>query len=365
MKVKVKASTAHTLAKTYYDDQSIFSQLKSLLSRPSNHSEIKHTVLPALTFSKDLFFVNETKRLEAQFYEKVDKDSELSVSLLEIIQWDGATIETMELQHSAQLEKPASLQKYMIFLVGNGMCMQDMYQDIRRCTLDTQYNAISFNYRGIMRSEGKLTSQVDLVYDAISQIERLRQQGVKPENITLIGHSLGAAIATLASYVYFKLNMPIRLFNGCSFSSFAEMIYHHDLLEGKSESFALNHKKQFEDNNFAIEVAKYFKALPEESKDYIVIKPKKMPDRSTDGVEDGVIPRPASLHASLKEERKKLKQSGHLSDYERLKMKNRKVISRNRLFGAGHNDALSTLMCGESLKTAEEYRLEFILNTNR
>jgi len=336
----VSISTAHSIAKDIFGSQNIVTKTFSMFFGAS----VSKLVLPAQNLTSDPDYVQYTKELEKLFQSKILKNSQLSFELHQIESFDGALIETMELCHQEQLTKPKKEQRYVLYLCGNGMCMQELYNEIYLQCTQTKHNFVAFNYRNVIKSQGSINQELDLINDVISQVERLRDEGVPLKNICLVGHSLGAAFATLTSYVYLKEGEPLKIFNGRSFSNFASMTFWQAKHNGASNLEAMFKKMLLSLSNFEIEVAQYYNLLPDEDKDYITVEQKDSGDGSTIGVPDGVIPPEASLGNCVQD-----KSSRH------------KVISTNRLFGFGHNDPLSTLMSHDNNKTADKLCREFIL----
>ncbi|MDR3502798.1 MAG: hypothetical protein P4L79_09465 [Legionella sp.] len=305
-------------------------------------SSISKVVLPAQVLSTEQDFLQGTATLEASFVRKVDKNPMLQLDFHTLDCFDGASLETMELTHNEQIDKPKAEQEYVIYLCGNGMCMQDLYHEIYDMCLATQRNFVAFNLKNVIKSHGTVRSELDLINDVISQIEHLRTEGVELNNICLVGHSLGAAFATLTAYTYYKEGTPIKIFNGRSFSNFASLSYLQEKNGGSSEFRAWMKKVSLQLSNFDIEVAKYYDKIPPQYKDYITIN-----EGPTEGDEqntpDGVIPMEISLRSAIRDQ-----DEYHL------------VRSGNRLTGIGHNDPLRTLEA-EDGQTAEERCCSFIL----
>lgn len=345
MLFKVSQRSAHQTANTLFGTGSLLSPsglAKAAFCRFFGAS-ISHVVLPAQKLSTDENFLQDTVTQELYFAAKVASNKLLEQELHTLECFDGASLETMELSHQEQRDKPKSEQQYVIYLCGNGMCMQDLYEEIYKLSLSTKRNFVAFNLKNVIRSHGTIHHELDLINDVISQIERLRDQGVDPKNICLVGHSLGAAFATLTSYIYFKEGTPIKIFNGRSFSNFATLAYLHEKNSGSSELKAQFKKNLLLFSNFEIEVAKYYDLLPDEYKDYITIE--ELPiagDKKS--VPDGIIPPEVSLRHNVQDQA-----STHL------------VRSTNTLFGMGHNDPLYTLECHEDGQTADERCCAFIL----
>ncbi|QDP72950.1 hypothetical protein FOG18_10440 [Legionella israelensis] len=352
MKYIVKKNTIHEAAEYYFgfgSKRNPKTWLRAMFCFFMG-STVSKQVLPAQNLKNDFFFLEETYAIEAAIKNELSKASDISFQHHEIENFDGALLETAEFLHIEQQRQPIDQQKFVIFAVGNDMCMQDLYKDLVRHSRKLKQNVVAFNFRNVIRSSGALKSQIDLVYDAIAQVERLRNMGVSEKNISLVGHSLGAAVLTLISYLYFKQGMPIKIFNGRSFSSFSNLKHYQLERERETKKQKWTSLKLYL-SNFELEVAPYFIEIPDKYKEYIVIKPSKH-SKDSNEVLDGVIPEKASLHYSLKKEKRSVERVNH--------WKNRKVISSNRLFGFGHNDPLSLLKCRDSEETAEEFCHHFI-----
>jgi hypothetical protein len=196
-----------------------------------------------------------------------------------------------------------------------------MKSDARELKCDV----IGFNLRGVSQSTGKPRSKNDLVTDGIAQVQRLLDDGADPENITLKGHSLGAGIATLVADHFHDHGIKVNVFNGRSFSTITNFVVgqirtadDRDKHTGHQETFGKKIlgwlAKPF--TKFGVALAKWeidaesaYKNLPDSHKEYMVVRSSKA-DRDRYGnqlKDDPVIPHYASLHASLKDERKEIK----------------------------------------------------------
>jgi acetyl esterase/lipase len=141
-----------------------------------------------------------------------------------VITHDGAHLDTFEIKHSSQNEIDPQHQKYIINLVGNGMCYEEIIPAMQRDANDLEANVVGFNFRGVSQSTSRAKSKDDLVIDGIAQVQRLLEQGVSPQNIILKGHSLGAGVASLVALHFHQLGQPINLFNSRSFSSITNVL---------------------------------------------------------------------------------------------------------------------------------------------
>lgn len=364
MKYTIKKNKMHQVANRYFGMGSYLNPIAWIRRLVSflMGEKVSRQVLPAQVLREDEFYTQDVEQNERAFIKKVQaSDGRMTAQFHEIENFDGSILETMELTHQSQLKKSLEDQQFTIFTVGNGMCMQDLYPDLLLDCEKLEHNVIAFNFRNVIRSEGRLTSQLDLVYDVIAQIERLRMLGVSTKNISLVGHSLGAAVVTLVSYLYYKEGMPLKVFNGRSFSSFSDLCYYQ--LEENNESYLtklLSRIKHYL-TNFKLEVTPFYRLIPDIYKEYIVVKPLKEPTVDFPfSVPDGVIPPKASLHYALKEDRAEEKKESDLTSEKKAHWKNRKVISTNGLFKMGHNDSLRLLHCRENKQTADEFCRQFV-----
>ncbi len=317
---------------------------------------VSRTLLPAQLRSEDADDWQSTYQYEQRALRKLSTAgySNLQSHKFHLQTTDGALLETIELKHQTQERKAVDQRKYAIYLVGNGMCYQDVLSEILLDARDLEINALAFNYRNVMDSSGTLTQYITLVLDVISQIERLKQNGISPDNIYIIGHSFGAAIGTIAAYVYASLNENVKLLNGRSFGSSNEFLYYllpegwQRTINGSLQDLALN----LTGWNFS--PAEFFALIPAANKRYIVIKNASAED---DCSPDGVIAHPASLHKGLK----RFLQAHPEYTTENPDMICQKVLSFNRLFGFGHNDPMRTLQCVNSEENARDYYRRFIM----
>jgi alpha/beta superfamily hydrolase len=79
----------------------------------------------------------------------------------------------------------------------------------------TENHVLVFNYRVTGDSTGFGGKGSDWVNDTVTMVEFLKSQGVKEENITILGHSMGGGIGTLAASRFEK----VKLVSDRSFSS--------------------------------------------------------------------------------------------------------------------------------------------------
>ncbi len=321
--------------------------------------KMSYQVLPAQNLANDDDYVRDILQSERFYEDKISKLSHVRQNCMTVVSHDGAELETMELLHSSQESKLLAEQDHIICIQGNGMCFQDTLREMLADCEDMEWNIIGFNFRNVFRSTGESYEQMGMITDVITQIERLKQNGVDISKIKLLGHSTGAAVATLVSYVYNVCGEDVKIFNGRSFTSYSDFKYEQQptaqdkMLKGNLFRLGLYL------TNFELPALKYYKLLSDEVKEYIVIKKSSKVEGC---VADGVIPKLASLHAGLKSERRALKQllteDGNIDALNELD--NRKVFSFNKLYGFGHSDPVCYLECATSREDARtQYRKFF------
>jgi len=89
--------------------------------------------------------------------------------------------------------------KYIIYGWGRSDCYEKRLFRLASDALNLNAHIVSFNFRGVGFSRGCPYNQEDVIEDYIAQVRRLIiDKNVKPENITLHGHSLGGGVAILA-----------------------------------------------------------------------------------------------------------------------------------------------------------------------
>lgn len=249
-------------------------------------------------------------------------EGDLTCEKHEVITHDGEHLDTFEVKHKSQENIDPKYQKYIINFVGNGMCYEHIIGDIKEDAKALKANVVGFNLRGVGQSTGKAKSREDLVTDGIAQVQRLLDQGISPQNITLKGHSLGAGVASLVAQHFHQLGQPVNLFNSRSFSTITNFLVGHMRLERNEEGEAIGHKDSIGGTilgwlakpfvKFGVALAKWeinagsaFKDIPEAYKDYIVVRSRK--EIRGNRIDDAVIPHYASIHKVLTSGRREKK----------------------------------------------------------
>ncbi|WP_187356889.1 alpha/beta fold hydrolase [Legionella geestiana] len=258
-------------------------------------------------------------KLAANLYTKSDVShtvyTRLSQEYLKVITHDGASLDTLQITPRSLVNTPDNQKKYIINFVGNASCYEDVIYPMKENARDLNRVVIGFNLRGVKKSTGQAKSKNDLVNDGIAQVQRLLDAGVPSQNITLKGHSLGGALATMVAQHFHQQGQPLYLFNDRSFSSITNFVV--GLIRtagtdtGHRESFGMKllgwMAKPF--IKFGVSLVKWeinaddaYKAIPEAYKEYILARSQKT-DRD-ESADDTVITHYASLHHALKSERR-------------------------------------------------------------
>lgn len=237
----------------------------------------------------------------------------------EVITYDGAHLDTFEVKHNDQNNLAPEHQKYIVNFVGNGMCYEHIIRDMKSDAAALKANVVGFNLRGVGKSTSSPQSKDDLVTDGIAQVQRLLDQGVSPQNITLKGHSLGASIATLVAQHFHQQGQPVNLFNSRSFSSITNFLVGNIRLARDEDGAALGQKESAGKIilgwllkpfiklgvalvNWEINAGSAYKSIPDAYKDYIVVRSRK--EIRNERYDDMVIPHYASIHKDLTSERR-------------------------------------------------------------
>ncbi len=114
-----------------------------------------------------------------------------------------------------------SNKQYIIHCGGNASCYE-VNLDMMESWCNESRNIVAFNPPGVKFSPGYTRGPEDYMQALKCMIEHLHAQGIPYENITLSGHSLGAAISTMVANDYHKQTHHIKLFNDRSFANMAD-----------------------------------------------------------------------------------------------------------------------------------------------
>lgn len=268
----------------------------------------------------------------------------------------GATINFCELATIANLNKDIKNQKIIINAMGNFEIYEYSMKNefVKQAMSYPNCRIVGFNFRNVQASKGIPQSEDDWIDDVIAVVDHYRKRGVQLENILLNGHSLGAAIVTMAAAKIYRQEKnnakdpkdakSVKLLNGRSFSSLTDEVIAL-ILQGAGSGIlggviygtlgiaaasalaiaspivtGLSIGATLIASGFTydklpkalirpwvqaalsfgfgtMDALSAYKELPDDAKDYIMVK------------EDGVIIAPARLHDGLKPERAKRKQA--------------------------------------------------------
>jgi hypothetical protein len=200
---------------------------------------------------------------------------------LNIITSDKISVDTVEIIPDVRSAATPHIVKFN----GNSMTYHDHLQSMIDAANDMGAVMIAFDYPNVGNSDPiRLYSQQPLVNAGIAQVQRLLDQGVDPDKITLDGSSLGGAIAALVAE-HFYPSIQLHLINDRSFSSvtavLASMI--------GTQNLNLLIKPTLYLVGWEVNAARAFNKLPENKKMLIFSK------------HDGTIKEAASLYAAVKD----------------------------------------------------------------
>lgn len=234
----------------------------------------------------------------------------------EVITHDGAKLDGIEVK--PKLEADKKTQKHIIKFIGNGRCYEAFLNEMIKEANDLNATVIGFNLRGVGNSTSRAKSADDLVIDGIAQVQRLLDDGVPPENITLQGHSLGGCISTLVAQHFHRQKQHINLFNDRSFSSITNILVGQMRVKGSKTGYkestggiikgflakpllwlAVNFVKwEFDAGDAYLE-------LPKAYREHMLVRsPKSEREKENSKIQDDtIIVHYASIHAYAKSER--------------------------------------------------------------
>ncbi|HTM63408.1 MAG TPA: alpha/beta hydrolase [Gammaproteobacteria bacterium] len=215
---------------------------------------------------------------------------------------DGAELDTLELLSQFETEKQINEQYYIVKFNGNGMHYNDLLTIHAETANRLDTNIIAFDYRGVGASTQTPTTFNDLVTDGIAQVQRLLDEGVDSEKITLDGTSLGGGVATMVAHHFHKIGKPVYLWNDRSFASISQAATGMVASEAPgifndiyNSSVACLSWSGLGSTGWNAYVAKAYNEIPAKYKSYMYVAKK-----SARSGGDGVIVHPASLHRGVK-----------------------------------------------------------------
>lgn len=163
------------------------------------------------------------KETREKFLSSNKNSEKIKLTTFDQAKLDGVVIFKDEKEKSDFAARNTKDQKWVILVNGNCQHYEDLLQHSQDIVgSDFKANVLTFNYRGVGQSEGKANKIEDLVVDADTCVQYLKDMGVPEENILISGHSLGGGIATKVASEYEKVN----LLNTNSFASTAKAAEH-------------------------------------------------------------------------------------------------------------------------------------------
>lgn len=94
--------------------------------------------------------------------------------------------------------KTGNSNKYILYFHGSSQNISNN-QAIYETFLKKGYNVLAGEYRGFGKNQPSKANENTIYKDVIAMQDYLIKQGVKPENIGIVGHSLGGFAATIAA----------------------------------------------------------------------------------------------------------------------------------------------------------------------
>lgn len=288
-------------------NQSFFSSYSSLCS-PFTNSYDKYTA----RVSKLVLYA---QNHEPQCIEPAFSEHEYEVDTGVVRTHDGAVLDTFQITPRSIASIPIINRGYIVKFNGNNTLLETEYDKFARDARRTNSTVIGFDYRGVGRTS-KLTPPKclqDLVTDGIAQVQRLLDQEINSENITLDGMSLGGAVATLVAYHFHHKKQPVYLWVDRSFSSLSKVgaaMYApamHPYLDPvtlgllRAPVWVLSKSSGWEED-----IASAYLAIPSEYKAYMTVAKK---SNKTGSKGDEIILPAGSLHKAVKY--KEAKRTGH------------------------------------------------------
>lgn len=232
----------------------------------------------------------------------------------------GAELDSVEVRGKEVASKPMADRTFIVSCCPRSNNYTSWLKQHRYYADQLGTTVVAFNYSGTGQSQGIVSSQEEMRQNTIAQVQRLIALGAKPENIGLIGESLGGNIATFAAAEMHRQGYPVKLFNSRSFRSSAAIIL-DKILPGK-------HANNWNPVNWGrwllvglvkmiivpllylarwdLSVDKAFKSIPVDDRDFIVVRSKKDEAGHRYRDDDTVSHAHASIYSLVKEEQQRL-----------------------------------------------------------
>lgn len=253
------------------------------------------------------------KHFQLEHFDIEDNRSRLNFFSLETV--EHAVLDSVEVAAKGEAEKKPEDRTYVISCVPRSQNYTGWLKQLRTFAEKAQTTYITFNYRGVERSQGVIWTEKDMVNDAVAQAQRLLLMGVKPEKIAFEGECIGGAVATLAAAELYKQGHDVKLFNARSFRSSSRLALYKILpQDGASKLNPLNWLRYAAAGLFLVigvpllklshwnlNAAEAWDSIPEDAKDFMVIRSAKEGGQHLN-VDDSLIPhKGASIYSYVRE----------------------------------------------------------------
>ncbi len=163
-----------------------------------------------------LYFFN---KLTEQHGEAVNKPRDTHMEFFTLQTSDGARLDSVSLAAKGEELKPMSERKFVLTCIVRDQNFISWLKDFKYSADQIGCTAVSFNYRGIDYSQGRVWTQQNMIDDVLAQVDRLLALGATPENIGLEGQCLGGAIATIVAAHLHEKGLKVKVYNERSFRS--------------------------------------------------------------------------------------------------------------------------------------------------
>lgn len=224
-----------------------------------------------------------------------------------VVTFDAACLDTLEIRHQAQQELEPQHQTFIINFNCNFKAYEQSLVEMQENARDLQTNVIGFNYRNVGRSQGQVKFMCHLIIDGIAQVQRLLDQGISPENITLNGLSIGGGIATCVAWYFHQQGIKLNLFNDRSFASSLQLVLSHvEHLPVLGGILSFLCTLIICNSAWYACIAELFQEIPEPFRDYMLVRTPKA-KRTLQSEDDLSIPHESSLHLGLRAQRRQIK----------------------------------------------------------
>lgn len=249
-----------------------------------------------IVFGKKVIKENIAEPLTEETIIKIEKEKPVSIQQHSINTHDDVCLDTVQLQYILNDKSDLHIIKFN----GAGRFYETrLSEDVNDC-VRLKATITAFNYRGSGQSTGTASSQTQLMTDGIAEVQRVLDQGVKPQNIILDGYSLGGCIASLVALHFHDRGIRVNLFNDRSIASFAAYITQkhvgsQSLQIQETYGKAVNVFSKM--TNWELNATRAYLLIPDQYKGYLYIAEKS--SDNPDNIGDGIVPWKATLHEAI------------------------------------------------------------------